>query len=140
MSTQHLVWLINLHTYLMLYERPYQRNYIINFPGVHLCFFTTCVRSMREGTVFTGICLFTLVGGGVTPSLVRMGGTPFPGLNEGDPFPGLDKGVPHPRSGWGYSHPGQVPGQDGVVSPGYPPAQDWMGYPHPELDGLPPPP
>ena len=38
--------------------------------------FTARVRSTREGTVFTGVCLFTSWGGG--------GGTHFPGPGRGD--------------------------------------------------------
>ena len=55
---------------------------------------------------------------GVTPSQVRMGGTPILGQDmRGTPIQGQDRGypgVPHP-------HPGQVPGQDkggGVPPPG----------------------
>ena len=84
---------------------------------------TARVRSTREGTVFTGVCLFTSVGGGGTPSSWRggrgvpssqvwMGDTPFPGLDWGDtPFPGLD----------GRDTP--FPGLDGRV----PPSQVWTG-------------
>ena len=107
--------------------------------------FTARVRSTREGTVFTGVCLSTLVwgGGGLVPHprsgqgvphfQVRMRGIPFPGLDRGypDPGPGQDGGTPshvwteghpHPRYGWerpqGTPPPctGQLSGQDG----GYP--------------------
>ena len=98
-------------------------------------FITACVRSMREGTAFTGVCLFTFVGG-----------TPFPGQYWGTPFPCLDRqrGT-HPRSGRSTlskvqmgcttipgldrGHPGQVPGLDRGWD------QNWMAVPPLGLDG-----
>ena len=53
---------------------------------------TARVRSTREGTVFTGVCLFTFRGGGGVPTF-QVGGVPT--------FPGLDGGVPTFRGG-GY--------------------------------------
>ena len=103
---------------------------------------TARIRRMREGTVFTDVCLLTF-GGGATPSLQlgRMEGTPS--FLMGTPFPGLDGGVLHPRSGQGVPQPRGTPcQQDGVPPPdlgkGYPlqtweggtlPVQTWEGVP-----------
>ena len=89
---------------------------------------TTRIWRMREGNIFS---LFTLVGGGVTPSQV------------------WKKGVPHPRSGQGGT-PSQVqmwgtPIKDRMwyhpskTGWGTPPIQDWV-HPHPRLDRVVPPP
>ena len=74
--------------------------------------------STREGTVFTGVCLFTSGGVRVPTFQVAVRGVPtFPGLNGGrgvPTFPGLDgRGVP------------TFPGLDG--GGGYLPSQVWMG-------------
>ena len=95
---------------------------------------TARIRSMTGGYVFTGVCLFTFLGVGDTPSQVWMGGGPIPGGGtpsqvwmRGYPIPGLDGGthprcwVPHLRSGRGHT-----PIQDldrGV--PRVSPCQDW---------------
>ena len=109
---------------------------------------------MTGGYVFTGVCPFTFVGGGGTPSQVWTGVPYHRSGWEGYPIPGLDWGVPHPRCGWGrYPIQGEgypVPGLDGGGYPipgvdrgthqrsgweGYPiPGLDW-GYPTPGVDG-----
>ena len=80
---------------------------------------TARVRSTREGTVFTGVCLFTFRGGGVPhPADVGGGGggvshprsrwgVPHPADGGGVPRP-WSRGVPHPRSGWGRGTSSQV--------------------------------
>ena len=65
------------------------------------------------------------------PPFQGVGGLPDPRSGQGGyPIPGLDRGVPHPRFRWGYPIllMGGTPIQD----------QDWMGYPHPRLDRVPP--
>ena len=82
--------------------------------------FTARVRSTREGTVFTGVCLSTFRGGTYLPAsrqggahLLRSGpggggeylpwwgGVPtFPGLDGGD-LPSGQGSIYLPRSGWG---------------------------------------
>ena len=106
---------------------------------------TARVRSTKEGTVFTGVCLLTFRGGGYpvpglggTPSQV-WGGYPIPGLDRGIPHPRSGKGggvipsqvwtgVSHPRSGWGIPHPrsgwGGTPSQVWMIGI---PSQIWMG-------------
>ena len=103
---------------------------------------------MTECNVFT---LSTIAGGYPIRGPDRAGGGyPIPGLaGWGYPIPGLDRvgtlscwqgGTPsqvwmrisHPKSRWG--HP--IPVLDGGT-PSLHPIQDWMGYPHPLLDGLP---
>ena len=87
---------------------------------------TARVRSTREGTVFTGVCLLTSRGGGYPVQL--MGGTPFPARQGGYPIQ-LMGGYPLPRSGWGGT---PFPGPDG----GVPPSQvQTGGSPFPGLDG-----
>ena len=105
---------------------------------IYQLIFTARVRSTREGTVFTGVCLFTSGGGVAHPADGGGGGgTPFPGLDggyssqiqAGGTPPG--KGVPsHLERGYlttsegvspaweggtpgrGYHpHPGQIPGR-----------------------------
>ena len=95
-------------------------------------------------------------GTGVVPhSQVRMGGTPFSGLDRGYPIPGLDGGHPIPGL-WYPPCPGQVPGQDrnplpsgldgvlprmgldGVPLPlgldwGPPSRTGWIAPPHPSI-------
>ena len=83
-----------------------------------MCFFTARVRSTREGTVFTGVCLSTSRGGTYLPR--RGGGLPT--------FPVPDVGGTHLRRSrwggvptlarWGVYLPSQFPGG------GYLP---WMG-------------
>ena len=51
---------------------------------------TARVQSTTGGYVFTGVCVCSTFGGGVTPSQVQVEGT----------HP-ADRGVPHPRSRWG---------------------------------------
>ena len=120
-------------------------------PGVRQCdqtikasiaqVFTACVRSTREGTVFTGVCLFTSVGGGTylprsgwrgylpsqveggryPPSQVWLGGGYLPSQvwMEGVPtFPGLE-GVP--------TFPGLAGGGTYLARQGVPPFEVWMG-------------
>ena len=99
---------------------------------------------MREGTVFTGVCLSTFVGGTLPQVLTEVPHSQV--RTRGYPIPGLDGWrYPHPRSGW---YPGIPPsrlgwkGTLGYPSPaqdlmGYP-HQDWMVYPHPGQDGVPP--
>ena len=95
---------------------------------------------MREGTVFTGVCLFTFRAGVPHPADGGRGGNPIPGPGRGRyPIPGPDGG--YPVSGGGCPIPGldrevyptqvhigggcSIPGLDG-------------GYPHPELNWVPP--
>ena len=90
--------------------------------------FTARVRSTREGTVFTGVCLFTPAAG--TP-IWLMGGTPF-----SDP----GREYPLPRSRQGVGTPSQVQ-MVGTRLDGVPPSKTrWGTPPHPRLDGVPPPP
>ena len=102
-------------------------------------FNTACVRSTREGTVFTGVCLFTFRGeGGPHPrsrqgrgypiQLTGGGGYPIPGPGRGYPIPSPGGGVPHPRSRWGYPWVKYYPIQSWMER--YP-IQSWMGYPPP---------
>ena len=91
-----------------------KHSHIVTIDLADLIFITAHVRSLRVGTVFTGVCLSTLAGG--TPS----------GL-WGVPHPKSRWGVPHPRSGWG-GMPSQV--QVGRV-PKVSPIQTWDGYPPP---------
>ena len=77
---------------------------------------------------------------GVTPSQFWVG-VPRPRSRLGGyPISGLGRGVPHPRSGW-WDVPWVSPNQVWMVGStsdqvwmvggylGYPPDQDWMGYP-----------
>ena len=101
--------------------------------------FTACIRSTREGTVFTGVCMLTFRGG--YPIQVWMvEGYPIPGV--GGTQPGLhDGGYPiwgstlARSSWWGYL---VLPwlGLDGGGYPGYP--HPGMAYPWPGM-GYPPP-
>ena len=78
-------------------------------------FITAHVRSTRESTVITGVCLFTSRGRVPCP-VDGEGGTP---LSWWGCTPFSWQGVPQPRSGWGYPLPrrgGTPPGK------GYPPA------------------
>ena len=78
----------------------------------HINIVTARVRSTREGTVFTGVCLITFQGGGGYPIQIWMvgGGVPHPDLDGG--------GTPSQVWEWG----GTYPGLDGW---GYP-SQVWM--------------
>ena len=77
---------------------------------------TARVRSSREGTVFTGVCLFTST---EVPRPADRGATPFPGLDEGGvPHP-ADGGYPLPMFGWGY--PIQLTGVPHPADGEYPP-------------------
>ena len=118
-------------------------------------FITARVRSTREGTVFTGVCLFTFRG----PSSRQGGGEggrgvlPCPRSRWGDPIAGVqvEGGYPVPGpGGGGVSHPvngGTLSQVQGGMPQGTP-IQDWMGYPpgpdlgwgtpNPELDGVSP--
>ena len=63
-----------------------------------------------EGTVFTGVCLATLTGGGYPIAGQDRRGTPFPGQDGGGryPIPGLggSGGTPIPGlDGWGTTIP-----------------------------------
>ena len=123
--------------------------YITRLLGVWLII-AARIRSMRKGTVFIGVCLSTLVGGGLrTPSQVRTrGGTPIPSLDRGGtqdtpqtgggyppsqywmgyPQSGLDEGTPQIRTGCEYLPPPHS-GHDFM---GYsPPSRPGMGYPSP---------
>ena len=99
---------------------------------------------------------------GPHPSSLAVGGVPHPRSGLGYPIPGPDGGggcVIHPAD-WGYPTQDQdggypIPGlgrgypillTGGVptskIRTGYPevpPVQDWIGYPHPRLDGVLPP-
>ena len=82
----------------------------------------------REGTVFTGVCLLTFVGGGGTPARSGWWGrVPWSGLDGGGggglPWTGLDggRGVPH---SWGWGYPSQVWMVGGTLFLGW-------GYPPP---------
>ena len=111
-------------------------------------FFTARVRSTREGTVFTSVCLFTLAGGGSHHRSGRGGGYPIPrsgwGVSHSQVLTGgtssqfwIGEGYLIPRSGQGVP-PSQV------QTRGVPPSQVWTGggtpgYPHPGQDrGYPP--
>ena len=63
--------------------------------------FTARVRSTREGTVFTGVCLFTSGGGGV-PTFLVVGGT-FSQVwtGGGGTYSGLGGGGTYSHAGWG---------------------------------------
>ena len=124
---------------------------------LNVIFVTARVRSTREGTVFTGVCLLTFGEGRVPhPRSGWWGGYPIPGLGCGVPHP---RGVPQPgMDGTGYPIPGGYPGQvlmvggtqgtpptpglDGGGYPGYTPAWSgwWGGYPEypPPWNGVPP--
>ena len=95
--------------------------------------------------ILGNVCLFTIGWGGDSIPGLGGGGYPVSGVGEGYPVPGLDGG--------GY--PGYPFGQDWMVGGylGYPPwpvldgggrgtpgtpHHDWMGYPPPWLDGVPP--
>ena len=93
-------------------------------------FITTCVRSKRESTVFTGVCLLTFQGGtpsswwGVPPSQVQVGeGVPPSSWHGGVPHPADGGRYPLPRSRWGVPHPanGGYPPSRGSPRQGYPP-------------------
>ena len=123
--------------------------------GVYLHLVTARVRSIREGTVFTGVCLSTFRSRGVYPIRRPGGGTHYRFRQGGTPsswwggYPILSPGggVPHPVD-WGYPIPG--PGGGYPIQLTVPPVQDWMRYPLsrtgwgtppcPRLDGVPPPP
>ena len=76
---------------------------------------TPAFRRNREGTVFTGVCLFTLWGGvppsgwwrGVPPSFPMGGSTPIL-PDEGTPTLANTGGYPHPRSGQRGTPPSKV--------------------------------
>ena len=94
-------------------------------------FITARVRSTREGTVFTGVCLY-IWGGGVPRPGLDGGGRGVPhlrsGVGGGVPHPGLDGGGVTPSQVWGgggISHPRSEVG--GVPQPGL----DGGGYPIP---------
>ena len=81
---------------------------------------------VRQEVMFSQVCVCS--GRGVTPSQVRMGGYPIPGLVWGvAPRPGLDGrgGTPPARSGWWMGTP--------------PAGSGWWGGTPPGLDGVPPP-
>ena len=62
---------------------------------VIILIFTARVRSTREGTVFTGVCLLTFWGGGVPrPGLDCWGRVPHLRSGGRVPQPGLDGGTP----------------------------------------------
>ena len=94
----------------------------------------------REGTVFTGVCLLTFVGGGCPVAGLGGGGTPSHVWVEGVPRPGLDGGgtaflewglgggVPQP----GLDGRGGTPARSGTL--GGTPFLGW-GVPQPGLDG-----
>ena len=97
------------------------------------------VRSTREGTVFTGVCLLTFRGG---YPIQLVGGTPS--IWWGVPHPAGK--VPHPKSRWGVPHPagGGGGGEYPIPGPGwgYPGYLPWLGLdggtqgtPWPGLDG-----
>ena len=125
---------------------------------LHGQLYTARVRSTREGTVFTGVCLLTFRG----VTLSQVWGVPNPGMDgEGVPCPRsgvaggtLSRsgwwGVPHPRGegypsqvwmvGRGYPITGGYPGQVFMVEGylGYPSARPGHGTPSPPWDGVPP--
>ena len=117
------------------------------YVNVRGCIFTARIRRMTEGNSFS---LFTLARWGYPISGLDLGGgNPIPGPDGGYLIPGPDgggypillmggtpskirmggtwDGVPHSRLD------GSTP-LDGSY-----PIQDWMGYPCPRLDGVPPP-
>ena len=90
------------------------------------CLVTAGVRSTREGTVLTGVCLLTLGGGGLPH--------PRSGWWGGYPIPGVGGGVPHPGSGWWGGTPFQVWVGGYPIPPArsewwYPPRSGWWGVP-----------
>ena len=90
---------ITLVRQLSLKSKESPQNRLHPYSGVTL-FVTTRVRSTREGTVFTGVCLSTSRGG-VPTFQVEGYHLPRSGLGGGVPtFPGLDRGGTHlPRQG-----------------------------------------
>ena len=112
--------------------------------------------------ILGNVCLFTIGGGGDSPSQVWVGRFPVPGLGGGYPIPGLDGeggtwGTPWPGlDGEGGGTPSQVWMERGtwgtpcqVWMVGGTPHHDWMGYPptmtgwgtpHHDWMGHPPPP
>ena len=122
-----------------------------NYVNKHVSFLLPAYVVRREGTVFTGVCLFTGIDRHLpspgprypkvpTPSQVRMGeGVPQQGTYP-PPRPGQDgEGVPQgtylpARSGWGDGYPKvrtPQPGRDGGRgTPRYlsPARSGWEGY------------
>ena len=116
---------------------------------------TARVRSTREGTVFTGVCLH--FGRGV-PHLAKRGedgGYPIPGPGRGRGTPSSwwgvplsqiqTGGVPHPRTWMGVTHPRSWQGvshpssRQGVPNPRSRSGAGTQATPHPGLDVVPPP-
>ena len=153
--TQHcyVIWIVLLLSVVLDSGSRYEVNYpsgITHFLqklsfGVsafsRFSIFTTRIRRITGGYVFTGVFLFNFRGGGGGYPLLRsggggVGGAPFPGLYGGGgwaggggyPFPGLD--------GRSRGSVTPFPGLDG------PPSQVWIGgaggYPFPGLEGVPP--
>ena len=93
--------------------------------------FTASIRRMREGNIFT-LCVSPCLDRRRYPSQVLMvgGRVPQPGLDVSGTL-----GYP-PGQVWMVGVP-PPPGLDGGGYPGLPP-HDWMGYPPPYLDGVPP--
>ena len=111
-------------------QTKYKRNGISRI----ITFITARVRSTREGTVFTGVCLLTFRGGGAPrPGLDGWGGIPHPGLDGGGGPHLRSGGGTLSRSGWWGGYPSQVWG-GGVPYPkggGYPGQVLMVGVPHP---------
>ena len=137
-KTRNFQFKIPLRSKSELAKMIVKRNHlkIFNFQHVkHDTIITARVRSTREGTVFTGVCLLTFRGG--YPIQVWMvGGYPIPGLGGtpsqgGTPArswwmggtPSRGRGTPARSWWWGVPHPRGVPqpGLDGGGYLGYPP-------------------
>ena len=129
---------------------PRQLTFIMLLRLIHIsCIFTARVRSTREGTVFTGVCLLTFQGGYPVPGL---GGTPARSgwWGEGYPISGLGWGGTPARSWlWGGGTRGTwgtptiktwlvYPPPTIKTWPGYPPDLGWGTSHHQDLAGVPP--